>query len=525
MSSTDPQSFGGQFLGSGRSKSGTRTYRAVNPADGTDLPSTFTDATPDEIRSAGEQAAAAFEAFSSIDPATVAAALDGIAGGLTAQRDAIVRRADQETGLGPTRLNGELDRTANQLRMFADLARDGSWVDARIDHADTAAGTPDLRRMLVGIGPVVVFGASNFPLAFSVAGGDTASALAARCPVIAKAHPSHPGTSELVAEVVTEAIRRNRLPLATFQMVHGADHDVGRALVEEEHVRAVGFTGSFAGGMALVHAAGQRAKPIPVFAEMGSLNPVLLFPNALQARGDEIAEAIAASVQQGVGQFCTKPGLLVAEASPELDAWLDTFTRLVNDGTPRPMLNAGIASSFEKGVQARSSLAGVELISDAREAEDGRGTPAIFKVSARRFLTAPTLFEELFGPTAVVVECEDGEQLSSVLSALEGSLTVTVHADPPDFGAVRALWPRIVDHAGRALFNGVPTGVAVSPAMHHGGPFPATSDMRFTSVGTAAVYRFARPVCYQNVPPELLPPELQEGNPRGIRRMVDGKWD
>jgi NADP-dependent aldehyde dehydrogenase len=401
-------------------------------------------------------------------------------------------------------------------------------VDARIDTAlpdRQPIPRPDLRRMLVPIGPVVVFGASNFPLAFSVAGGDTASALAAGCPVIVKAHPAHPGTSELVASAIVRAITACGLPDATFSMLHGGV-ELSHALVRHPLTRAVGFTGSHTAGRALFDTAAARPEPIPVFAEMSSVNPVFLLPGALRERGAQIAEGLKNSVTMGVGQFCTKPGIVFATGGPELQSFAAELAKKIEAAAPGTMLHAGICKHFQEGTDSLAKVPGVTpLATSDAEPDPARtqGGAAVFATDLENFLQRPLLHEEVFGPVALIVDVPEALALSRAASALTGQLTATVHATPEDIAAHADLFAILERKAGRLLINGFPTGVEVAPAMNHGGPYPATTDARFTSVGTAAIERFARPVCWQNFPASALPVELQNANPRGLMRLVNGK--
>jgi alpha-ketoglutaric semialdehyde dehydrogenase len=512
---------GGNLIAGAVSTLGETRFRAADAASGKPLDPAFHEATDDEIDRALTAAAAAFPGYRARSAEEIAGLLEEIAAGLEGLGDALIQRARSETALPEARLVGERGRTCAQLRMFAELVREGSWVDARIDRAlpdRKPAPRPDLRRMLVPIGPVVVFGASNFPLAFSVCGGDTASALAAGNPVVVKGHPAHPGTSEMAARVVAAAVEKRAMPAGVFSMVQGPSPRVGLALVRHPGTRAVGFTGSLQGGRALFDAAAARADPIPVFAEMGSINPVFVLPGALAARAAEIAEAFVQSVTLGVGQFCTNPGLAVALAGRGLELFVAETSKRIGVCPPGTMLSAPIARRYEEGLAARRAVEGVRVAGEA-----AGGGAVILATDARRFLEDARLHEELFGPSSLVVACPSREELYEVARRLAGQLTVTLHATAQDVAEHRALVDLLRDKAGRLIANGFPTGVEVSPAMQHGGPYPATTDPRFTSVGTAAIFRFARPVCYQNFPPEWLPPELQDGNPRGIWRTVDGQ--
>jgi NADP-dependent aldehyde dehydrogenase len=472
----------------------------------------------------------AFMAYRGQPADAIAKFLDAIAAGLEALGPELIARAHAETALPEPRLLSERGRTMNQLRMFATLVREGSWVDARIDRADpgrTPAPKPDLRRMLIPIGPVVVFGASNFPLAFSVCGGDTASALAAGNPVVVKAHPAHPGTSELAARVVQKAASDCGMPAGVFSMVHGARPEVSLMLVRHPSTRAVGFTGSLQAGRALFDAAAQRPSPIPVFAEMGSINPVFILPHALKERGSELAQSLAKSVTLGVGQFCTKPGVVVGLGGANLDQLRENLGKAVGVTAPATMLHGGIAARYSASVDNRRSAGKAQLIACAPKAAGAnspRAQAAVFATNARSFIENAELREEQFGPSTLVVAAESAHELEQVARSLEGQLTVTIHATEQDLKEHGRVIDLVREKAGRLLFGGVPTGVEVVPAMHHGGPYPATTDSRFTSVGTAAILRFVRPVCYQDAPQDCLPPELKDCNPRAIWRLVDGEW-
>lgn len=487
---------------------GSDRHRAIDAASGAPLDDWFTDATSDEVASAAAAAAAAFETFGVSPAADRAALLRRIGDAIVDLGDELIDRLDRETGLGRTRLIGERARTVGQLESFADLVADGAWVDATIDTAG-----PDLRRMLIPIGPVAVFGASNFPLAFSVAGGDTASALAAGCPVVYKANPGHPGGSEMVARAIGEVIESLGLPAGVFSMLHGVQHRIGVELVQDDHIDAVAFTGSAAGGLALAAAAAERARPIPVFAEMGSVNPVVVFPGALGESARSTAEELAASVVLGAGQFCTNPGLILT-----LGPLADELAAAVARAEIVPMLTPRIRQAFDVSVGSVVERPGVTRVTTDR----GTGSPTVLETDAQTFLADPQLRHEMFGPATLVVNVADVDELLRVIGALGGQLTATLRATPDEISRHPDVMSALVRRVGRLLFGGVPTGVAVSPAQQHGGPFPATTDVRFTSVGTAAIARFARPITYQDVPPALLPPELHPDNPLGIDRFVVG---
>lgn len=475
----------------------------------------YRDATAAEIDTAATAALAAAPALASLSHESRARLLEDMAERISALGDALIQTAHAETGLPVARLEGERGRTTGQLRLFAALAREGSWVDARIDPAlpdRKPLPRPDVRRMLRPLGPVAVFGASNFPLAFSVAGGDTASALAAGNPVLVKAHPAHPGTSDLVASALHAAVRAAGLPPGVFGLVHGAAPEVSLALVRHDAIQAVGFTGSTRAGRALFDAAASRPRPIPVFAEMSSINPLVVLPGALREKRAALAEGLVNSCTLGVGQFCTKPGLVLGLASPEWDAFASEVAGRASAVTPGVMLHTGIQQAFDRAV---AELSGVEWLTQTGA--------RVARVTAAEFVRQPHLAHEIFGPYTLLVTVPDERALLALLRGLEGQLTATVHGTAEDLAGARVLLDVLCGIAGRVVFNGYPTGVEVSHAMHHGGPYPATSDTRFTSVGTAAILRFARPVCFQGCPAALLPAELRDDNPLGILRLVEGR--
>lgn len=500
-------------------------FRGVDAATGEDLAPAYGDATAAQVERACAAAAAAAPAFARAAPAVRAALLRDVAAGIVALGDELVRRVQAETALPAARVEGERARTVMQLNQFADLAEEGSWVDACIDHADPDRAPlpkPDLRRMHVGLGPVAVFGASNFPLAYSVAGGDTASALAVGCPVIVKGHPAHPGTSELVGRVVHEAVQKHGLPVGTFSLLHGRRHETGGALVRHDAVKAVGFTGSHVGGRALVDLAATRREPIPVFAEMGSANPVVVLPAAMAARGAAIAEQLAASALLAQGQFCTSPGMVLWLAGAGDEAFAKTLEDRLTAAQPGPTVHPTIRQGFER---AMAELSGLPVeVSAAREAPQGacEVRPALLRATPEALLANERLRAEIYGPAVLGVACRDEAELLALLEALDGHLTATVHGDGEDFERHPAVVGALRQKAGRLIANGVPTGVEVSAAMVHGGPYPAASDARFSAVGATAVLRWVRPVCWQDWPHDQLPEELRDDNPRGIIRVVNG---
>jgi NADP-dependent aldehyde dehydrogenase len=417
-----------------------------------------------------------------------------------------------------------------QLRLFAEVVREGSWCEARIDTAlpeRTPLPRPDLRSVLVPLGPVVVFGASNFPLAFSVAGGDTASAFAVGCPVVVKGHPAHPGTGELVAGAIYRALQGVGLPAGIFSFLQGRSHGLGQALVQHPKTRAVGFTGSHRGGRALLDAANARLEPIPVFAEMSSLNPVFVLPGALRERGRQIAQGLKNSLTMGVGQFCTKPGLVFVAPGEGLAAFREELALAIQGAPCGTMLHTGISGAFASGLEQVLSLPGVSALARAEvsgAAAPALGRPVVLEASAEAFASQSLLREELFGPASLLVETKDGDGFGQLAACLEGQLTATVHATESDLAGAEDLLAILERKAGRVLLNGFPTGVEVCHAMQHGGPYPASSDGRFTSVGTAALRRWVRPVCYQNFPGHALPAEVQNENPLGLLRLVNGHF-
>ena len=514
------------YVGSRTSGEGTRTFRALDPSKNVELDPVFHDATAGEIDTALQAAERAFVEFRRRPSRDRAAFLEAIAVEIEALGDELISLAVTETALPAARITGERGRTTGQLRMFAGMVREGSWVDARIDHADPdrkPVPKPDVRRMLSGIGPVVVFGASNFPLAFSAAGGDTASALAAGCSVVVKAHPSHPGTSELTIRAVLVAARKTGMPEGIVSLVQGISPEVSLSLVRHPLTKAVGFTGSLRAGRALCDAAAARPEPIPVYAEMGSVNPVFILPRALKERGAQIAEGLKNSVTLGVGQFCTNPGVVVGLDDDATREFIGQLSGLMAAAPVGTMLNANIGKAFTEGVRKMSGTTGVTVAaqSDAATTLPTQGAPVVFTTRAESFIANPALREEVFGPSTLVVLGTAKSDLEAVANSIDGQLTATLHAAPGELEEYRDLVAILERKAGRLVFNAFPTGVEVCAAMHHGGPYPATSDSRSTSVGGAAIERFGRPVCFQDFPDECLPVELRESNPAGIWRLVD----
>ncbi|MET9290200.1 aldehyde dehydrogenase (NADP(+)) [Nocardia beijingensis] len=500
-------------------------FRATNPATGADLEPVYGEADAATVARAAELAATAFERYRRTGFDARAAFLDTIAREIEALGDVLVHRVIAETGLPEARVRSEIGRTTGQLRLFADVVRDGSWTGARLDRPDPARSPlpkPDLRQRRIPLGPVAVFAASNFPLAFSVAGGDTASALAAGAPVVVKAHPAHPGTSELVGCAVRKAVREHDLPEGTFSLLHGGV-DTGSALVGDPRIRAVGFTGSRRAGLALVAAAAARPVPIPVFAEMSSVNPVFVLPGALAERGARLGEEFVASLTTGAGQLCTSPGLVFLADGPGADDFVAAASAAVAAAPGAPMLNPGIASAFEAGVRRLVATDAVRTVAKGTDAGTVcTGVPQLFVTTGDRFRADRELQQEVFGPASIIVRVTGEEQFAALVDELEGQLTATVHAAPADRELAGTLLGKLELIAGRVLFDGWPTGVEVGHAVVHGGPFPATNAPSTTSVGSRAIERFLRPVAYQNVPEDLLADEIRADNPLGIWRRVDG---
>lgn len=500
-----------------------RTFHGVNPATDTPLEPAYPVTSPAELEATVQAAAAAAHSYGQTSGDVRAGFLNAAAANLEALGDEIVPRAMLESGLPEARLRGELARTANQLRLFARVAAEGSWVEARLDSPDAARTPPkpDLRSLRVPLGPVVVFGASNFPLAFSVAGGDTASALAAGCPVIVKAHPAHPGTSVLAARAISEAAHACGLPAGVFGIVYDDGYAAGLTLTVHPLVQAVAFTGSRAGGLALLQAAQARPVPIPVFAEMSSVNPTVFTPAGLARGGAGLAAGLAASISGSGGQLCTQPGLLFVPAGPEGDAFLaDVAAQL--DGTPAcTLLTRGIHDAYQRGTESVRAHAGVTAITSGAATDMG-ASAQLYSVPARAF--TPALEAEVFGPVSLAVRFDDMAEVTALIRTLEGQLTATLHADPAELPALGDLLAAMQDRAGRVLFGGFSTGVEVGHAVVHGGPFPATTVSSGTSVGSHAITRFTRLLAFQNFPDSALPPALQDANPLNLLRLVDGAW-
>lgn len=507
-------------------KKGGAVFRATDPATGQTIEPAFYSASAEDVDRAARAAQEAFVEWRHAGGAQRARVLHSIADGLDAATDELLARARLESGLPEARLRGETLRTSNQLRMFAQVVEEGSWVEAHIHTAmpeRKPLPRPDLRSMLQALGPVAVFGASNFPLAFSVAGGDTASALAAGNSVVVKAHPAHPGTSELAGKIIAESLRSCGAPEGLFSLLFDAGYEVGKGLVQHPLMQAVAFTGSRRAGRALMDLAAQRPRPIPCFAEMGSTNPVFVLPGALRKQGMGIATGLFGSFTLAAGQQCTKPGMVFLPNRPESEPLLTELRRLTAESPAATLLTPGIADSYRKSLDARRGAGGLEM-REAAAAETACGAAAaLLETEIDAFLQRPELSEEVFGPTTLVIRYGEREKMMRAAEELEGHLTATVHGTEEDLAEHRELIAILERKAGRVIFNGYPTGVEVSDAMVHGGPYPATSDSRFTSVGAPAILRFARPVCYQGCPEAMLPEELRDANPLGILRMVNGR--
>lgn len=504
------------------------SFRATNPRTGEHVPPDFLSAGPDEVNLAASLAYKAFATYGQISGGEKGKFLRSIAAKIEGAVDELVDRAEQETALPKLRLQSETARTCGQLRLFAQVVEEGSWVMARIDRADANSKPPkpDLRSMLHPLGPVVVFGASNFPLAFSVAGGDTASALAAGNPVIIKAHPAHPGTSELVGQLVRESVQECSLPEGVFSLLLDSGTEVGVALVKHPLVKAVGFTGSHNAGRAIMDVAAARGEPIPVFAEMGSTNPVFILPGALRENGENISSGMYKSFTLGAGQFCTKPGIVFLPENDDATTFVDKLKKSVLDSGQFNMLTSGIRSAYQSATTRRKTETGVNLLAErpasASDQELGVGA-ALFEADTESFLRNPGLAAEVFGPATLIVRHSTRAQILELARSLGGHLTATIHGTEADLREFSDLIAILKNRVGRLVFNGFPTGVEVSHAMVHGGPYPSTSDGRSTSVGSQAIFRFCRPVCYQGFPESALPDELRNNSPLGIWRQVDGE--
>lgn len=521
---------GKQIIGYNTAALGKAIFHSINPATGEKLAHNVHKATKKEVELATQKATAAFQIYRKKTGIERAVFLETIAEEILAIGEELITVCCTESALPKGRIEGERGRTMNQLRMFAALLREGSWVDARIETAQpdrTPLPKPDLRYMQIALGPVVIFGASNFPLAFSVAGGDTASALAAGCPVIAKAHSAHPATSFLIGKAIQTAAKKTNMPDGVFSLLFDDGYTIGMQLVKHPSVKAVGFTGSYKGGKALFDAAVRRTIPIPVYAEMGSTNPVFILPEAKSANGQAIAAGFAASVTMGVGQFCTNPGMLIYEKD---NAFTDKIQAEFTKTSGSTMLTEGIFRAYNAGIQGHLAAKGVEMLASGKNTEGSSDTqnahtpqPILFKTTPDVLKKNPDLSEEIFGPTSMLVEATTKTEILDIAKNLAGHLTATVYGTENDLITHSDLIDILEQKAGRVVVNAFPTGVEVCSAMVHGGPFPATTDGRSTSVGTAAIYRFTRPVSYQGMPQSLLPIELRNENELNIFRLVNGE--
>lgn len=518
---------GKNYIGNELSAEGSTTFHTFDPKLNLKTDWTFYEATEGEIDAAAQKAKEAFQVYKNFSSDKKAEFLTAIAEEIGALGNPLIETYMKESALPEGRAKGERGRTMGQLKAFAALLREGSWVEATIDPAQPdrePMPRVDIRKMLVPIGPIAVFGASNFPFAFSTAGGDTASALAAGCPVIVKSHPMHAGTGEMIASAITKAAERTGMPDGVFSNLNSSGIEVGKNLVLHPAIKGVGFTGSIKGGTALYKLANEREEPIPVFAEMGSINPVVALPSALSESGGEWAEKYAGSIMLGAGQFCTSPGLILGIKSTALDGFIDKLGTEIEKLEPSCMLHPNIHSNYEKGKQELSGQGGTDTVA-AYEAEVAPNVARqkVLTVNGANFLKNPKLHQEVFGPFSVIVRCADAKELEQVLDKLEGQLTGTILGSAEEVLKHSQIVDALQGRVGRILFNGVPTGVEVCPAMQHGGPFPASTDSRFTSVGMSAIKRWARPVCFQNWPAEALPDALKDANPLGISRIVDGQ--
>jgi alpha-ketoglutaric semialdehyde dehydrogenase len=517
---------GKNFIGNKLSANGTKTYKTFNPELNTENAIVFTEATAQEIDDAVNLAASVFKEYRTVSGINKAEFLNAIAEEILALDDVLIKTYCSETGLPEGRAKGERGRTIGQLRSFANLVAEGSWVEATIDTAQPnrePMPRSDIRKMLIPLGPVVVFGASNFPLAYSTAGGDTAAALASGCPVIVKSHPMHSGTGALVASAIIKAAEKTGMPNGVFSNLNSSGIEVGQQLVAHPKVKAVGFTGSINGGRALLDLASKRAEPIPVFAEMGSINPVIILPKALENRQADIAKTYASSITLGTGQFCTNPGLLLGIKSDALTSFINNVSEEITKINPSCMLHPNIKKGYISNKEKVVSQDKVTVTANyTSNIQNNYAAQAIVTVGGKTFLENPTLHLEVFGPFSVIVQCENASELETVIASLEGQLTGTVISDANEVANYPAVIAALQNRVGRIIFNGVPTGVEVCESMVHGGPYPASTDSRFTAVGIGSIKRWVRPFSYQDWPNDLLPNELKNDNPSNIFRVIDG---
>ncbi|WP_296383271.1 aldehyde dehydrogenase (NADP(+)) [Winogradskyella sp.] len=518
---------GKNYIGNDLSAKGNKSYRTFNPQLNIENETTFSEATSAEIGMACDLAEKAFHSFKTCSGKDKASFLNAIADEILALDDELIQTYCSETGLPEGRAKGERGRTVGQLRMFANLVEEGSWVEATIDTAQPdrePMPRSDIRKMLVPLGPVVVFGASNFPLAYSTAGGDTAAAFAAGCPVIVKSHPMHAGTGELVASAIIKAAEKTGMPNGVFSNINSSGIDVGVQLVKHPNVKAVGFTGSIKGGRALYDTASQRKEPIPVFAEMGSINPVIILPEALKNRTDSLAKTYASSITLGTGQFCTNPGLLLGIKGENLTNFIHSLSNEIVKIEPSCMLHPNIIGAYENNRKNALSQPELNVVADYQSnVQTNYARQTVTTVKDSTFLENPTLHQEVFGPYSIVVQCENAEQLEIIISRLEGQLTGTLIADNDEASNYPEVISALQNRVGRVIFNGVPTGVEVCPSMNHGGPYPSSTDSRFTAVGIHSIKRWVRPFSYQDWPNELLPNELKNENPLEISRLINNE--
>ena len=519
---------GKNHIGNQLSAEGSKTFKTFDPISNIENSSIHYEASQKEINEAVCLASDAFKEFRTISGERKAAFLNTIADEILALDDLLIETYCSETGLPAGRAKGERGRTIGQLRNFANLVAEGSWVEASIDTADperTPAPKPDLRKMLIPLGPIVVFGASNFPLAYSTAGGDTAAAFAAGCPVIVKSHPMHAGTGELVASAIVKAAMATGMPNGVFSNLNSSGIAVGVDLVKHPKVKAVGFTGSIKGGRALLDLAAKREEPIPVFAEMGSVNPVIILPEALHENGKNLAKTYAVSITLGTGQFCTNPGLLLGIKSAELTAFIQNLGKEILQIQPSVMLHPTIIGSYEANKDNTIAQSNIEVVAQYNdEVQPNFAQQVITTVEGQTFLDNSTLHQEVFGPFSMVVQCKDSRQLEEIISQLEGQLTGTIIAENDEIVSHSKIIEALQNRVGRIIYNGVPTGVEVSPSMVHGGPYPSSTDSRFTAVGINSIKRWVRPFSFQDWPNSLLPDELKDENPLGISRHEDGVY-
>ena len=520
---------GRHLIGNATSAESDNTFQGTNPATGQNLPTRFHEATDGEIDRAMQLAAGAFDAFRHTSCADRARFLEACAEEVEALGDSLLDLVQTETGYPEPRCIAERARATGQARLFAELIREGSWVDARIDPPDPdrqPLPRPDVRSMMAPVGPVVVFGASNFPIAISVFGADTVSAFACGCPVVVKGHPAHPGSCELVGLALRSAARKTGMPEGVFSLIQGRTAAVGMGLVRHPKTVAVAFTGSLSGGRALMDAAAARPAPIPFYAEMGSVNPIFLLPGALEARAEEIAAGYIQSLTLGVGQFCTNPGLVLGIDGAGMSRLVDAAAAAARKIPPATMLHAGIHYAFQEGVRAMQHMSGLRLAGQSGAPADEAKSEAachVFETDADGLRNNPELFEEVFGPVSTVVRCGSPADLEEFAAQMEGSLTASIHGTEADLAGHRGLIDILERKVGRLIFNGYPTGIEVCHSMHHGGPFPASGHSHFTSIGTRCIFRFVRPLCYQNWPQSQLPDELKDENPLRILRLINGE--